>query len=382
MTNNSKLTCWSKNGKYAQQFSLIYPWEKLTNLGYDSWWIDAGIHPSSDILRTPSLTKHPSFTENGDEIALHSIASSSKKEKHKNVESSASNSSTWLKWPFSDEHKDRSCLPTISSKKSKDSIQCHDTVDGKSPNKSKSEIEIQNDYLEEKYGLYRFQIIQDGNCLYRALAQALIHDQSKHLIVRKEVVQFISENRKDFENIVEGDFDIFLNEAIQDGVWASYIEILALTWLLDINVIIVTGGFSSDPKVHITCHHFDPHNEKLMPKDTVWLSWLSSGHYDVILKKKMKNRIFDEWAAAKKNRMKSDEELAKQLAQDEKEYWDNGSRPEDKANGPCVKCEKQNPVNKQDDVETMLAQDEEYARILQEEEDMAYVDELNYDQYV
>ena len=45
----------------------------------------------------------------------------------------------------------------------------------------------------------RFLIIPDGNCMYRALAQALAHDQNQHSVLRKEVVNFIKENRVDFE---------------------------------------------------------------------------------------------------------------------------------------------------------------------------------------
>ena len=35
--------------------------------------------------------------------------------------------------------------------------------------------------------------------MYRALAQALAHDQNQHSVLRKEVVTFIKQNRQDFE---------------------------------------------------------------------------------------------------------------------------------------------------------------------------------------
>ena len=46
---------------------------------------------------------------------------------------------------------------------------------------------------------FSFLIIPDGNCMYRALAQALAHDQNQHPVLRKEVVGYIKENKYDFE---------------------------------------------------------------------------------------------------------------------------------------------------------------------------------------
>ena len=74
------------------------------------------------------------------------------------------------------------------------------------------------------------------------------------------------------------------------------------------------GGCISNPDVSVTCHHYDPDNDSITPKDTVWLSWLSNGHYDVILDSVVENKQYDEWVAKKSRQLESDAELAEQLS--------------------------------------------------------------------
>ena len=44
--------------------------------------------------------------------------------------------------------------------------------------------------------------------------------------------------------ITEEPFEIFLQQAAKENSWGSYVELLAITKLLSINIIIVTGKFS------------------------------------------------------------------------------------------------------------------------------------------
>nr|CAB3264601.1 OTU domain-containing protein 5 [Phallusia mammillata] len=268
---------------------LIYPWEMLKD-----WWVNAESQPS-ELVRRPSFTRAPSFSLSDDGL-------------HRN----ASNTQV--------EHLAHS--PDLDKARGhKESTQTNPHPQTIYPsarqNKVLQEINAQDDFLWKNHGLQRFLIVPDGNCLYRAVAQALVHDQSKHMVLRREVVQHIQNNIDDFKDIIEGDAWEFLKAASRDSTWASYTEILAITQMLDINITIVTGGTSDNDKVHVTLHHFHPAGGKITPKDTVWLSWLSNGHYDLIVDHKMENIHYDEWVKETTQRMKQDEKLAQHIALEE-----------------------------------------------------------------
>lgn len=67
--------------------------------------------------------------------------------------------------------------------------------------------------------------------------------------------------------------------------------------------------------MHVTCHHFEPEGKTLVPRDTLWLSWLSSGHYDIILSEKVDNPEYLEWEKCKNTQIESDQKLAIRLSQ-------------------------------------------------------------------
>ena len=80
---------------------------------------------------------------------------------------------------------------------------------------------------------------------------------------------------------------------------------------------VFTGGCPSNPDVNVTCHHYNPDDNSITPKDTVWLSWLSNGHYDVIVDRKMKNRDYERWLSEKNHQVTSDARLAEALAHED-----------------------------------------------------------------
>jgi len=56
-----------------------------------------------------------------------------------------------------------------------------------------------------KMGLEVREVIGDGNCLFRALADQLDGDDHAHLRHRQDVVRYITEHRDDFEPFIEDD---------------------------------------------------------------------------------------------------------------------------------------------------------------------------------
>lgn len=173
-----------------------------------------------------------------------------------------------------------------------------------------AEVEAQNTYLQESHK-YRYHIIPDGNCLYRAVCRATYGDQARHGELREQTVHHIADHLDDFNPIIEGDVGEFLINAAQDGAWAGYPELLAMSQMLDVNIHLTTGGSSESPTVSTMVHYL---GEEDASKRAIWLSWLSNGHYDVLLDTCLPNPEYDDWCRHSQMQRKRDEELAKSMA--------------------------------------------------------------------
>ncbi|CAB1349476.1 unnamed protein product [Coregonus sp. 'balchen'] len=174
-----------------------------------------------------------------------------------------------------------------------------------------AEVEKQNKYLQEKAHKYRFHIIPDGNCLYRAVCKATYGEQSMHKELRDQTMHHIADHLDEFNPIVEGDVGEFLINAAQDGAWAGYPELLAMSQMLNVNIYLTTGGSLVSPTISTMVHYL---GEEDSSKPAVWLSWLSNGHYDVLLDRCVANPEYDDWFRHSQMQRKRDEELAKSMA--------------------------------------------------------------------
>ncbi|XP_013868811.1 OTU domain-containing protein 1 [Austrofundulus limnaeus] len=173
-----------------------------------------------------------------------------------------------------------------------------------------AEVERQNKYLQERHR-YRYHIIPDGNCLYRAVCKAMYGDQARHGELREQTVYHIADHLDEFVPIIEGDVGEFLINAAQDGAWAGYPELLAMSQMLNVNIHLTTGGRPESPTVSTMVHYL---GEEDTSRPAIWLSWLSNGHYDVILDKRLPNPEYEDWCRQSQMQRKRDEELAKSMA--------------------------------------------------------------------
>lgn len=173
-----------------------------------------------------------------------------------------------------------------------------------------AEVEKQNKYLQERHK-YRYHIIPDGNCLYRAVCKATFGDQARHGELREQTVHHIADHLDEFNPIIEGDVGEFLINAAQDGAWAGYPELLAMSQMLNVNIHLTTGGSLESPTVSTMVHYL---GEEDASKVAIWLSWLSNGHYDVLLDKSLPNPEYEDWCRHSQMQRKRDEELAKSMA--------------------------------------------------------------------
>ncbi|XP_053121493.1 OTU domain-containing protein 1 [Hemicordylus capensis] len=173
-----------------------------------------------------------------------------------------------------------------------------------------AEVEKQDKYLRHK-GRFRFHIIPDGNCLYRAICKAVNGDQRLHGDLREQTVHFIADHLDHFSPIIEGDVGEFLINAAQDGAWAGYPELLAMGQMLDVNIHLTTGGRPESPTVSTMAHYLGPEDPS---RRNIWLSWLSNGHYDAVLDRQCPNPEYEEWCRQTQVQRRRDEELAKSMA--------------------------------------------------------------------
>uniref|UniRef100_A0A672J467 OTU domain-containing protein 1 n=1 Tax=Salarias fasciatus TaxID=181472 RepID=A0A672J467_SALFA len=173
-----------------------------------------------------------------------------------------------------------------------------------------AEMEKQNKYLQERQK-YRYHIIPDGNCLYRAVCKATYGDQARHGELRELTVHHIADHLDEFNPIIEGDVGEFLINAAQDGAWAGYPELLAMSQMLNVNIHLTTGGSLESPTVSTMVHYLGDEDAS---KPAIWLSWLSNGHYDVLLDRCFPNPEYEDWCRQSQMQRKRDEELAKSMA--------------------------------------------------------------------
>ncbi|KAG5850311.1 OTU domain-containing protein 1 [Anguilla anguilla] len=173
-----------------------------------------------------------------------------------------------------------------------------------------AEVEKQNKYLQER-SKYRFHIIPDGNCLYRAVSKAVYGNQAMHKELREQTVHHIADHLDEFNPIIEGDVGEFLINAAQDGAWAGYPELLAMSQMLNINIHLTTGGSLESPTVSTMVHYL---GEEDTSKTSIWLSWLSNGHYDVLFDRCLPNPEYENWCRQSQVQRRRDEELAKSMA--------------------------------------------------------------------
>ncbi|XP_006887125.1 PREDICTED: OTU domain-containing protein 1 [Elephantulus edwardii] len=173
-----------------------------------------------------------------------------------------------------------------------------------------AEVEKQDKYLRQR-NKYRFHIIPDGNCLYRAVSKAVYADQSLHRELREQTVHYIADHLDHFSPLIEGDVGEFIIAAAQDGAWAGYPELLAMGQMLNVNIHLTTGGRLESPTVSTMIHYLGP-EDSLRP--SIWLSWLSNGHYDAVFDHSYPNPEYDNWCKQTQVQRKRDEELAKSMA--------------------------------------------------------------------
>ncbi|XP_063776675.1 OTU domain-containing protein 4 [Pseudophryne corroboree] len=120
-------------------------------------------------------------------------------------------------------------------------------------------------------GLYRKKVTKDGSCLFRAVAEQVLHSQAQHLEIRKSCIDYLRENRAHFEAFIEGSFEEYLKRLENPQEWVGQVEISALSLMFKKDFIIY-----QEPSVspaHVTDNGF---------ADKIMLCFSNGNHYDII----------------------------------------------------------------------------------------------------
>ncbi|MCI4387811.1 hypothetical protein PGIGA_G00078550 [Pangasianodon gigas] len=137
-------------------------------------------------------------------------------------------------------------------------------------NDEKSVEKLMDEQLRAK-GLYRKKIAKDGSCLFRAVAEQVLHCQSLHTRVRAECVKYLRQKRDLYESFIEGDFEEYLHMLQDPQSWVGQVEISALAVLYKHDFIIYQQP--GEPPVNITENGYP---------NKVLLCFLNGNHYDCV----------------------------------------------------------------------------------------------------
>uniref|UniRef100_A0A8C8R966 OTU domain-containing protein 4 n=1 Tax=Pelusios castaneus TaxID=367368 RepID=A0A8C8R966_9SAUR len=120
-------------------------------------------------------------------------------------------------------------------------------------------------------GLYRKRVAKDGSCLFRAVAEQVLHSQCLHIDVRNACINYLRENREKFEAFIEGPFEEYLKCLENPQEWVGQVEISALSLMYKKDFIIYQEPNASPS--HVTENGFP---------DKVLLCFSNGNHYDIV----------------------------------------------------------------------------------------------------
>ncbi|XP_028932491.1 OTU domain-containing protein 4 [Ornithorhynchus anatinus] len=127
-------------------------------------------------------------------------------------------------------------------------------------------------------GLYRQPVAKDGSCLFRAVAEQVLHSQSRHIEVRMACIDYLQKNREKFEAFVEGPFEEYLKRLKNPQEWVGEVEISALSLMYKRDFIIYQKPNVSPS--HVTENSFP---------EKVFLCFSNGNHYDIVYPIKYKD---------------------------------------------------------------------------------------------
>jgi len=121
------------------------------------------------------------------------------------------------------------------------------------------------------YGLYIKDVAGDGNCLFRSISDQIMGHPDDHVRIRAQCVQFIANNRENFEPFIEDDvpFEKYVAQMAKNGTWGGNIELQAMSLAFNVNITIhqldlprweVNNFGNTARNIHVSYHDGEHYN--------------------------------------------------------------------------------------------------------------------------
>ena len=161
-------------------------------------------------------------------------------------------------------------------------------------NNPNTQIQLQDDYLHS-FGFQRHISGMDGNCLFRSVSFALSQSEENHGELRNAAVGYMRDHFEMFHDHFLSDgssgldqdtFNQMLENLGTDGTWVGQESIIALCFALDIDIVVIHGGYQYDNRVQSMFHSVDPEADPdtLTGRVRIYISYsnIGGGHYDAV----------------------------------------------------------------------------------------------------
>ncbi|XP_071486145.1 uncharacterized protein [Diadema antillarum] len=143
---------------------------------------------------------------------------------------------------------------------------------------------VENDditFLSQPLTIYR--ITGDGNCFYRAISYVTCGKEDSHRDVRKAIVKHILQNKQDYVSLLRSGYTdvvkyIAKERIFNNGTWATELEIMALSNLLDTDVYIYEENCSKWNLFGASKLQFGI----VTSQRGIYLQHTNGNHYDVV----------------------------------------------------------------------------------------------------
>eukprot|EP00941_MAST-03F_sp_MAST-3F-sp1_P001503 g1503.t1 len=104
-----------------------------------------------------------------------------------------------------------------------------------------SDVDALTEQLK-KYSLCLFNVLPDGNCFFRSIADQLEGNPNKHRVYRDKITSFMQNNSDDYRYFIVTDngetWESYLSEMQKDGIWAGNVELKATSDCFECHIVI------------------------------------------------------------------------------------------------------------------------------------------------
>jgi OTU domain-containing protein 5 len=133
--------------------------------------------------------------------------------------------------------------------------------------------------LKNKKGFIIKKMSEDGNCLFRSIADQIYGDPEMHDQVRERCINYIKMERDHFSQFITEDFNDYVDRKKKNGCFGNNLEIQAIGEIYNRPIEIYTynqNGLSMEP-INIF------HNQYSTDNSPIRLSYHNGNHYNSII---------------------------------------------------------------------------------------------------